>query len=111
MAGSHSAAAASTRPGGGVRLGTVDLADGGQPDTDLRPAPARPGVLRGDYPRQPGSGATGSRATDLRSGGDKENAGPVPHARDSGWRASQPAHQLQEFRLKAVFQGEPRLPD
>src|SRR4051812_12424232 len=35
----------------------------------------------------------------------------VPHARDSGWRASEPAHRLQELRSEAVFQGRPGMPD
>src|SRR6516225_5268520 len=97
MAQPDSAAAANARPAGGLRLGSVHLADGSQPDADLRPAGARPGVVRRNYPRQPGSGAAGSGATDLRPGSDEENTGPVSHARDSGWRASQPAHQLQEL--------------
>jgi hypothetical protein len=34
----------------------VHLADGGEPDPGLRPATARPGVLRRNHPRQPRSG-------------------------------------------------------
>jgi len=37
-----------------------------------RPAVARPGVLPRNYPRQPGAGPPGSRATGLRPGGDEE---------------------------------------
>src|SRR4051812_9366605 len=103
MAAPHSAAAAAGRPAGGLRLGSVDLADGRQSDADLRPAAAGPGGLRRDHPRQPGSGPPGSRATGLRPGGDEENTGRVSHASDSGRRASKPAHQLQNFDLKQYF--------
>ena len=65
MAAPHSASAAGRRPASGLRLGSVDLADGSQPDADFRPAVAGPRVLRGNHPRQPGSGAPGSRATGL----------------------------------------------
>ncbi len=55
MAEAHSAAVAAGRPAGRLRMGSVDLADGSEPDADLRPASARPGVLRRDHPRQSGS--------------------------------------------------------
>jgi hypothetical protein len=42
---------------------------------------------------RPDRGAVG-----LRPGGDQENTGTVSYARDPGWCASEPAHQLQELR-------------
>jgi hypothetical protein len=52
-----------------------DLADGSEPDADLRSSSARAGVLRRDHPGQPGSGAARPGATGLRPGSDEENAG------------------------------------
>src|SRR3954447_6626901 len=74
MAEPHPASAAPGGPAGRLRLESVDLADGGEPYSDLRPAPAWAGVLRRAHPRQPGSGPAGPRAADLRPGGDEENA-------------------------------------
>src|SRR6266851_1825453 len=111
MAASHSASAATGRPACGLRLESVDLADGSQPDTDFRSAVAGPRVLRGNHPRQPGSGPPGSRATGLRPGGDEENAGRVSNPGDSGRCASEPAYQLQELRSEAVLQRRAWLPD
>src|SRR5262252_6172919 len=111
MAGPDSASAPPGRPAGGLRLGSVHLADGSQLDTDLRPALARSEVLRGDHSRQPRSGAAGPGTTDFRPGGDEENAGAIPYACNSGRGASQSAYQLQELRSEAVLQGGSRLPD
>src|SRR5712691_10096050 len=111
MVAPHSASAAAGRSACGLRLGSVDLADGSQPDADFRPAVAGPRVLRGNHPRQPGSGPPGSGATGLRPGGDEKNAGGVSNPGDSGWRASEPAYQLQELRSEAILQRGARLPD
>ena len=43
VAEAHSAAVADGRSAGGLRLGSLDLADGSEPDADLRPAAARAG--------------------------------------------------------------------
>ena len=69
----------------------------------FRPPPARAGVLRRNHPRQSGSGAAGQRAVGLRPRGDQEDAWRVPDRRNSGRRASQPAHQLQELRFEQYF--------
>jgi hypothetical protein len=61
-------------------------------DADFRPAIAGPRVLRGNHPRQPGSGPPGSRATGLRPGGNEENPGRVSNPGDPGRRASEPAY-------------------
>src|ERR1700693_6164904 len=111
MAPTNPTAAATAGPGGGLRLGLVDLADGGQLDADLRPPPAWAGVLRRGDPRQSGFGAARPCAVDLWTEGDQENSGRVSHQSDTGRRASQSAHRIQEFRPEAVLQGRPRLPD
>src|SRR5260370_8998271 len=111
MVAPHSASAAAGRSACGLRLGSIDLADGSQPDADFRPAVARPGVLRRNYPRQPGSGPPGSRATGLRPGGDEEDAGRVSNPGDSGRRASEPTYQLQELRSEAILQRRGPFPD
>src|ERR1700729_663594 len=111
VAEADSAAVARGGPAGRLRLGSVDLADGSEPHSDLRPSPARTGVLRRGPPGQPGSGPAGPCATDLRPRGNEENAGRIQNTRDSGWRASKSAHQLQELRPEAVFQKRTRVPD
>src|SRR5690349_9224970 len=63
VAEADSVAAANGGPAGRLRLGSVDLANGSEPDADLRPASARTGVFRRDHPRQSGSGAAGPGAT------------------------------------------------
>jgi hypothetical protein len=65
MAEVHSAAAAAGGPAGRLRLGSFPLADGSQPHPDFRPAAPRAGVLRRNYPRQPGSGTPRPCAVDL----------------------------------------------
>src|ERR1700728_315762 len=81
------------------------------PHADLRPAPAWPRVLRRNHSRQSGPGPAGPGTVGVRSGGDQETPGRVPHACDSGRRASEPAHQLQELRPETILQRRPRLPD
>src|SRR3954453_19075349 len=111
MAEGPPVAVAAGRSRSWLRLGLVDLADGSKSDADLRPAPARTRVLRRDHPRQSGLGPAWPGAVDLRPGRDQEDPRGVPHARDSGWRPSEPAHRLQELRSEAVFQGRPGMPD
>src|SRR5216684_2454203 len=111
MAASHSASAATGRPACGLRLGSVDLADGSQPDTDFRSAVAGPRVLRGNHPRQPGSGPPGSRATGLRPGGDEENAGRVSNPGDSGRRASVELSYVDGLSLRIKDDGKGIDPD
>src|SRR4029453_6069062 len=110
MVGADSAAVAEARSAGRLRLESIDLADGREPHADLRPTAAGPWVLRRTDPPQSGLGPAGPSAVSVRSGGDQENAGTVPHPRDPGRRASQPAHQLQELRSETVLQRRPRLP-
>src|SRR5580704_5613650 len=57
MAEAASASAAAPGSRSRLRLVSVDLADGSEPDADLRPALARARVFRGDHSRQSGSGA------------------------------------------------------
>src|SRR3982751_6949924 len=111
MAEANSLAVASGGSAGRLRLGPLGLADGSEPDADLRPAPAGTGILRRDYPRQPGSWEAGPRATDLRPRGDEEDARRVPDTRDAGRRASESSHQLQKLRSEAVLQGRARVPN
>src|SRR6185436_20158376 len=71
MAGADSAAVAEARSAGRLRLESIHLADGSEPDADLRPTPARSGVLRRSDPRQSGLGPAGPGAVGIRSGGDQ----------------------------------------
>src|SRR5580704_7232577 len=111
MAEAASTAVAAAGSRGRLRLVSVDLADGSEPDADLRPALARARVFRGDYSRQSGSGAARSGAIGLRPGGDQEDARRVPDTGDPGRSASQPAHPLQELRSETVLQRRPGMSD
>src|ERR1700681_3330627 len=77
VAEAYSVAAAAGRPPRRLRLGSLHLADGSEPDADLRPASAWPGVFRGDHSRQPGPGAAGPRTVDLRPDCYEEDPGRV----------------------------------
>src|SRR5215468_6064309 len=58
VAGADSSPAAKARPGGWLRLGSVDVASRSEPDADLRSSVTRARVLRGSHSRQTGTGAS-----------------------------------------------------
>src|SRR5580658_4211204 len=111
MAEAASASAAAPGSRSRLRLVSVDLADGSEPDADLRPALARARDFRGDHSRQSGSGAARSGAIGPRPGGDQEDARRIPDPRDPGRSAPQPAHPLQELRSETVLQRRPGMSD